>query len=338
MKRFTILLSSLFLVLFFACHDDYYIDYSNSVNSIKGQSGKDQSLLTEGVAFYLVADFKFQPGMGIDLEYITLESEPFISNDEIVAYDSAAHVFELNKYVDPFFMGSDNIDGKVFVVMVDNDTLYAGVVWSPVHSMSLSNIVLTQPFMYEYLQGTFVELAEAYPSESFATGPVNLNDERLIDRLAADGKLKTLVTGSGPVSGPEPLSVGTDTLYYQEDIFNEAYKKVYGKWILEFISGGKTGDGYEPNFDYLEFIPYGIYQFVNADTLLEFGKVIIEEQSDTLLKISLNPDQCSTIFFNDSEKFVEFTGDNQLDLIAPCCDRYNYHFKRGNEEKERRND
>lgn len=131
-------------------------------------------------------------------------------------------------------------------------------------------------------------------------------------------------------SSKEPLPGVTDTIYYQQEIFNEVNQWIYGKWILEYISGGITGDGYEPNFDYLEFIPYGIYQFVNADTLLEFGKVVVEEQSDSILKILMSPDPGSTMFFYDSEKFVQFTSDDQLDLNAPCCDRYNYHFKRGN--------
>ena len=322
--KWNVILSCIIISTCISCDNISLVGRYES-NDNKRETVKEQTGSKEGVAFYFIQNFDLQTKF--DLDTVLLENEPFISDNEIIAYDSAAHIYELNKSGESFFLGEDNLDGKGFVLMVDNDTLYWGVIWSPIHSQSFSNVVLTLP-LTESLIGNFVELVEAYPSASFAAEQINLNDERLIARFNEVGKLKTLVEPSESNTGTEPLNLVTDTMYYQNEIFSNRNHIIYGKWSLTGITGGFTGNGYEPNFDYLEIMKYGIYQFVNADTLLEFGKVIIEEQSDRILRISLQTDSSSLIFFSDSEKEVQFTGNDRLDLFAPCCDRYNYHFKR----------
>ena len=117
--------------------------------------------------------------------------------------------------------------------------------------------------------------------------------------------------------------------YYTDEIFDDQYLDIYGKWELSSISGGFFGIGYQPNFNFLEIKEFGIYGFIRNDTLLEFGKILIDEQSTQQLKIRFLPDNSvENIFFYDAEKNVNLVEMDTLNLNSPCCDRYNYHFVR----------
>ena len=122
-------------------------------------------------------------------------------------------------------------------------------------------------------------------------------------------------------------SMSTDN-YYSIEIFSSQNSKIYGKWNLKEISGGIHGNGYEPNFDYLEARNIGIYGLIRNDSLLEFGKISIDEQNVESLLIKLIPDINSDTFLFDSEKYVDLYGNDTLVFLAPCCDRFNYHFIR----------
>jgi hypothetical protein len=120
------------------------------------------------------------------------------------------------------------------------------------------------------------------------------------------------------------------TKYFDSEIFANPNLKIYGKWRLFAISGGKTGNGYDLNFEYLEIKKYGIYGFVSNDSLLEYGKIspALQTANDIRLKVNFEKDEKSSSFFTDNEKYVEFRGNDTLYLNSPCCDRYDYHFKR----------
>ena len=323
------LLTVIILIALTACENAFF-KANDDVNSEADRtSKKEQELNGEGVAFYLIKDFDWQTD--IDIDAIDLEEEPFISYDDIVAYDSSAHVFQLTTDASSFFLGDGNIDMKGFVLTVDDETILNGVLWSPIHSQVCSDVVLTL-YIDNAVHGNLIELVAAYPSEKYASEQVNLNDSRLINRLAADNKLKSLVGEDEPGvdTDPFPYPESIDTMYYEHEIFNDAYTDIYGKWKLNEISGGLTGNGAELNFEYLIICKYGIYLFIDGDNLLEAGKIVIDEQSGEQLKISFSPDPSSSTFFYDAEKYVIFEGDNNERLIlnSPCCDRYNYHFKR----------
>ena len=120
------------------------------------------------------------------------------------------------------------------------------------------------------------------------------------------------------------------TQYFTSEIFSQDDLKIYGKWKIYQISGGIHGNGYQPDFDYLEIKEYGIYGFVRNDTLLEYGKIVptIQTSNELELKVDFEKDKNSDSFFTDPEKYVVFNGADTLNLISPCCDRFNYHFKR----------
>ncbi len=120
------------------------------------------------------------------------------------------------------------------------------------------------------------------------------------------------------------------TKYFQEEIFAPSGLQIYGLWQVFDISGGILGDGYEVNFDYLEIKEFGIYGFVRNETLLEYGQIgpALQTGYDIGLKVDFVMDETSNSFFEDREKYVGFSGKDTLHLLSPCCDRFDYHFKR----------
>lgn len=133
-----------------------------------------------------------------------------------------------------------------------------------------------------------------------------------------------------PIENPTTLQKLETTKYFNSEIFAGPDLKIYGKWKLFGISGGFSGSGYELNFDYLEIKEYGIYGFVRNDILLEYGKIspALQTANDLRLKVDFGKDYKSDSFFTDREKYIEFSGNDTLHLNSPCCDRYNYYFKR----------
>ena len=120
------------------------------------------------------------------------------------------------------------------------------------------------------------------------------------------------------------------TNYFISEIFAEPDLKIYGTWKLFDVSGGFSGTGHDLNFEYLEIKKYGIFGFVYNDSLLEYGKIYpaLKTANDIRLKVDFEKDEKSNSFFVDTEKYVEFAGIDTLNLKSPCCDRYDYHFKR----------
>jgi hypothetical protein len=66
-------------------------------------------------------------------------------------------------------------------------------------------------------------------------------------------------------------SFATD-IYFNEEVFTGNYQDFYGLWKVFEASGGWSGF-FEPDFDFLEIKPFGIYGFVRNDTLYEYGKI-----------------------------------------------------------------
>jgi hypothetical protein len=118
--------------------------------------------------------------------------------------------------------------------------------------------------------------------------------------------------------------------YYTSEILLPDYQAIYGKWKLVGVSGGFSGTGYEPDFDYLEIKSIGIYGLVRNDSLFEYGKLELytfDNQNTDMLQVKFTPEfyKASNPYMVPSEKYIELKNDS-LNLNAPCCDMYNYHF------------
>jgi hypothetical protein len=114
--------------------------------------------------------------------------------------------------------------------------------------------------------------------------------------------------------------------YYSSEIINPKYLGLYGTWKVSGTSGGFAGQGYTPNFSHLVIKPYGIFGIVRNDSIISNGKIVIKNQKDTELYVEfISVSSNGNTFFN--EKYIQLHNDT-LDLISPCCDMFNTHFKK----------
>ncbi len=122
------------------------------------------------------------------------------------------------------------------------------------------------------------------------------------------------------------------SIYYTSEIIPKDYKNIYGKWHLYKISGGFSGAGYEPDYDYLEIKSIGIYGLIKNDILFETGKIELytfDLNATEFLQIKLVPENTeSGSSMSPPEKYIELKGADSLNIISPCCDMYSYYYKR----------
>jgi hypothetical protein len=125
----------------------------------------------------------------------------------------------------------------------------------------------------------------------------------------------------------------SQTKYYSSDIILEKFQPIYGVWKVTGTSGGFAGTGYPKDFDYLILKRNGIFGIVRNDSLINFGKLTL--LTDNTMKPVLTLfcrfdfEKDTKLELNgDSEKYFELAGNDTLNLIAPCCDRYNIHLVR----------
>ena len=130
---------------------------------------------------------------------------------------------------------------------------------------------------------------------------------------------------------PSSLNGIPANTYYSSDIFKDKQPEIYGTWEVVGTSGGFGGQGYAQDFDYLVIKPNAIFGIIRDSQLLTTGKMeIVEDPSQALLVRFISeadPTSLGVEILSDSEKFIQIDSDN-LTLNAPCCDRFNTHFKR----------
>lgn len=119
--------------------------------------------------------------------------------------------------------------------------------------------------------------------------------------------------------------------YYTKDILVQEFDKIYGTWQVIGTSGGFAANGYKADFDYLVLKPNLIFGIIRNDSLITSGKIEIKTQTDSELLVNFisdtDPLKVKIQMVQDPEKYVLIHGDT-LDLNAPCCDRFNTHFKK----------
>ena len=130
--------------------------------------------------------------------------------------------------------------------------------------------------------------------------------------------------------------ISTDK-YYSTDIIPDSFKNIYGIWKVTGTSGGFAGSGFGKDFDYMILKPNAIFGIVRNDTLIAYGKLNLLQNIPTIYINALNCefdfDKNSLIELSaDNEKYLQLVGTNTMNLIAPCCDRYNTQLIRQNSD------
>lgn len=114
--------------------------------------------------------------------------------------------------------------------------------------------------------------------------------------------------------------------YYDAEIFSEQ-TAIYGLWQLIRMHGGIAGQDIEPTYNFLQLKPHGIYGIVDNENLTEYGKVLIIEDNDGNLDISLQAEGS-----NENQHYKNFlvlqpTIDS-LELHSHDFDGISHFFKR----------
>jgi hypothetical protein len=145
-----------------------------------------------GFSIHLLADEMPATELSVvDLADLELQDEPLLSGDDIVAYSRGTHEIELTpeayEKVQQLFTLPAKVRGIPFVVSVGADRIYAGGFWTPVSSLSFDGVVICQPFDRDR---NVISIVLGYPSPEAFTGEDPRSDPRVLESLAAAGKLK----------------------------------------------------------------------------------------------------------------------------------------------------
>jgi hypothetical protein len=161
---------SLLLIIFFA------------ITSSACQDSNDN-----GFAIYLLSQNVPATELSqIDLNRLTLETKPIISNDDIISYEKTNHTIELTQaaYTRVQKIFPIPVNGIPFVVCAGNERIYAGAFWTPISSISYDGVVIMQPYN---ARDTTIQITLGYPGPEFFTGKDPRADSRIMNALEEDG-------------------------------------------------------------------------------------------------------------------------------------------------------
>jgi hypothetical protein len=144
----------------------------------------------DGFSIYLSAEGLTEElpacrGLEKDLRKIRLQSEPFISSDDVITYNKDTHEISL----DPSFYGRlmQVHWGTPFVVCVGNERIYSGFIWSRVASTSCDSVVIKQQPTEPPGDDYAIQLELGYVK---FTGTDLRSDPRILRALEKAGKLE----------------------------------------------------------------------------------------------------------------------------------------------------
>lgn len=127
-----------------------------------------------------------------------------------------------------------------------------------------------------------------------------------------------------------PLDTIPNDEFYPNEMLSTEYCALYGKWNLTDVTGGFSGAGHTPQYDYIEFRPFGIYGIVRDNELIEYGKVTIDTfdiENQQYLQLTFTPNsyENTSSKINPSNQYLEIKS-KEMNMLSPCCDMFNYHF------------
>jgi hypothetical protein len=117
--------------------------------------------------------------------------------------------------------------------------------------------------------------------------------------------------------------------YYPEDIFQQEYSAIYGKWFLSSVYGGWGGGEEIPRFDFLEVKKNGIYGICKGFDLVEYGKIEMTKLTEEKLLLNFIPTYyLGDIRWSFSSERLSFPVNDTLILHDDCLDCYHYRLSR----------
>jgi hypothetical protein len=122
-----------------------------------------------------------------EMKQSELESEPLLTEQDIVSYDWPTHTIALTKSGEKKIpdIKAVGTGGVEFVIVADGQRCYRGAFWASLSSQSHG-----EPVIDVLRRGRTLQIQRAYPDASFAVGDDPRSDPRILQALEAAGKIK----------------------------------------------------------------------------------------------------------------------------------------------------
>lgn len=143
----------------------------------------------EGVALYLLdASIGSEMLSRTAAQDLARQSQALINETDIIAYDTATHSMQLTAEARQRIDELDfPVNGRPFVICVNETAIYAGAFWPLYSSLSAPNIVvIVTPLLKS---DNSLELTLGYPGPDFFEGEDPRSDPRILDALEKSDKL-----------------------------------------------------------------------------------------------------------------------------------------------------
>ncbi len=146
------------------------------------------SIKKDEFAIYLAKEKASYEVTDAQMTGLTLEDKPFITTDDIVAYDKNTHRVELTPAATEKLRKFEvPVSGRLFVACVGEKHIYAGAFMTPVSSFSFSGVVIMT--WLDSAQNTIL-IGLGYPGPDFFKGSDPRNSPEVFAALQRAGKLK----------------------------------------------------------------------------------------------------------------------------------------------------
>ena len=89
---------------------------------------------------------------------------------------------------------------------------------------------------------------------------------------------------------------------------------LYGKWHFIYYAGSIAGGTFEPTYDYLEIVRFGIFGIIKNDSIKIFGRLLVNKQDSTETQISFLPETICLSDYQSIQRGVSFQGNDTLVL------------------------
>jgi len=101
-----------------------------------------------------------------------------------------------------------------------------------------------------------------------------------------------------------------------------------GEWELISVTGGFAGNGWDADFNTLVLKDDANYRISQNDTLVATGTYLLYDKSgEDWIAFTTVHDGPPHIFENE-DKMIGFSIEGTLVLAEPCCDMYQYEFRK----------
>jgi len=123
----------------------------------------------------------------VDFDTILLKNTPILRYYDLIKYDTLSHKLTLNISHDSLKFGGYDLRGTMFVVTIDKNPIYCGFYWPVISSIPCNWVFIEEPYQgLDNLENNKIVISfdngQYYPDPRL--------DNRIIDRLVQDGKIK----------------------------------------------------------------------------------------------------------------------------------------------------